>query len=268
MKSHIFIVITETPPIMRPAFLLLSCFLVLSITPTQAQLLKKLKDKVNKTLNNSSDSDSKSDESSTSNESSASREKQSDNSAKWCDTVRTDAIGADGVQYTLAYSSPNRIDILYDESVIGLVSDAKGYRMILTERVNNKTQYIVVENGKVINTDTKVNPEYILKGGVKKKEDNGTTAANEPLSKYIVGDTLKNTIASTGAKSVTVKKVDDDQFAMAMEMAKQTDDYKNMSEEEKKEFEESFRKAKQANASMAFPHNREAPMQQLPATMW
>jgi hypothetical protein len=242
---------------MRPAMLLLSCIILGTVTPSQAQLLKKIKDKVNKTINNTTDSDSKSDESSSNNESStnkassSSQPSRNDNSAKWCDTVKTDVVGADGVQYTLAYSSPNRIDILYDESVIGLANDAKGYRMILSERVNNKTQYTVVENGKVINTDTKVNPEYILKSRTKKKEDDGTSNNNEPLSKYIIGDTLKNTVAATGAKSVTVKKVDDDQFAMAMELAKQSDDYKNMSEEEKKEFEESFRKAKEANGAMA-----------------
>lgn len=236
---------------MRPAILLLTCILLGTVTPTQAQLLKKLKEKVNKTINNTSDSESKSDESSSGNESSSGQPSKNDNSAKWCDTVKTDVVGADGVQYTLAYSSANRIDILYDESVIGLANDAKGYRMILSERVNNKTQYTVVENGKVLNTDTKVNPEYILKGrSTRKKEDDGTTA-KEPLSKYIVGDTLKNTVAATGAKSVTVKKVDDDQFAMAMELAKQSDDYKNMSEEEKKEFEESFKKAKEANGAMA-----------------
>ena len=236
---------------MKPALLLLSCILLGSIAPTQAQLLKKLKDKVNKTINNSGDSENKSNESSSGSESSASRGSQKDNSSKWCDTVKTDAVGADGVEYTLAYSSPGRVDILYDESSLGLSNNAKGYRMILSERVNNKQQYVVVENGKVINTDTKVNPEYILKRSPGNKVDDGSAAADESMKRYIVGDTMKQTVASSGAKSVTVKKVDDDQFAMAMEMAKQTDDYKKMSEQEKKEFEESFRKAKQANASMA-----------------
>jgi hypothetical protein len=236
---------------MRLAFFVLSCALLGSITPAHAQLLKKLKDKVNKTLNNSSDSESKSNESSSGSESSASRTNDNDKSAKWCDTVKTDAIGADGVEYTLAYSSAGRIDILYDESSLGLSNNAKGYRMILSERVNNKPQYIVVENGKVINTDTKVNPQYILKRSSRDKVDDGSDAAGESMKKYIVGDTLKQTVAATDAKSVTVKKVDDDQFAMALEMARQTDDYKNMSDEEKKEFEESFRKAKEANGAMA-----------------
>src|SRR5690606_37320429 len=44
---------------------------------------------------------------------------------------------------------------------------------------------------------------------------------------------------------------DDDQLAMALEIAKQTDDYKNISAEEKKEFEEIMRKGIAQNNAMA-----------------
>jgi hypothetical protein len=71
------------------------------------------------------------------------------------------------------------------------------------------------------------------------------------MKKYIVGDTMKQKIQKSDAKSVTLQKVDDDQVEMALQMARQTDDYKNMSEAEKKEFEETVRTGMAKNNSMA-----------------
>ena len=232
---------------MKPSLVLLSCIALACIgTPSQAQLLKKLKDKVNKTLGNESNADQSQD-----NNNASGKEKEDNNTAKWCDTISTEAVGKDGVQYTLAYSRPGKIDLLYDESSLGLQNNPKGYRMILTERVNNKQQYIVVENGKVIYTDPKIDDKYILKKSSKDQINDGTSTADAAMQKYIVGDTMKQNIPKTDAKSVTIQKVDDDQFAMTMEIAKQTDDYKNMSDAEKKEFEETMRKGMAANNSMA-----------------
>jgi hypothetical protein len=53
------------------------------------------------------------------------------------------------------------------------------------------------------------------------------------MKKYIVGDTMKQNIPKSDAKSMTVQKVDDDQMEAALQIARQTDDYKNMSEAEK-----------------------------------
>jgi hypothetical protein len=50
---------------------------------------------------------------------------------------------------------------------------------------------------------------------------------------------------------MTINKVEDDQFEMVMAIARQTDDYKNMSEAEKKEFEETAKEGIAKNNSMA-----------------
>lgn len=234
---------------MNPKHLLLPCMLFCMAVPSQAQLLKKIKDKVNKTIGNDSSSEKTEQTSSASNN----IEKEKEKGPKWCDTITVEGEGAgkDGIAYTLAYTSAGSVDILYDESALGLVNDSKGYRMILSERVNNKQQYLVVENGKVINTDNKINTKYIIKGASQSDPKTAGSQNDAAMQKYIVGDTLKQNIPKTDAKSVTVQKIDDDQFQMALDMARQTDDYKSMSDAEKKEFEETMREGIAKNNSMA-----------------
>lgn len=236
---------------MKPKYILLPCILFVCLaTPSQAQILKKLKDKVNKTLNNDSNADnSQEDKSSPAQE----QEKEKDKGVKWCDTLAVTGSGAgkDGVEHSMAYSSPGNINILYDESSLSIDNDSKRYRIILTERVNNKQQFIVVENGKVIDTDTKVKAQYLTKSSSRNDVNDQGGEREAAMKKYIVGDTLKQDIPKTDAKSVTINKVEDDQFEMAMAMARQTDDYKNMSESEKKEFEESAKTGMAKHNSMA-----------------
>lgn len=233
---------------MKSNYILLSCILFVCLgTPLQAQLLKKIKEKANKTLNNG-DNDKSQEK-----KSSSDVEQEKDKGVKWCDTVSVtgSGTGKTGVQYSLAYSSPGNINILYDESSLGIDNDSKGYRLILTEKVNNKLQFIVVENGKVVDTDTKVKPEYLTKRSSENDITDQGAERQNAMKKYIIGDTLKQDIPKTDAKSVTIKKVEDDQFETAMVMARQTDDYKNMSEEEQKEFEEHAREGIAKNNAMA-----------------
>ena len=71
------------------------------------------------------------------------------------------------------------------------------------------------------------------------------------MSKYIVGDTMKQNIPKTAAKNVTIQKTDDDQMEMALNIARQTDEYKEMSDAEKKEFEETVKQGIAKNNEMA-----------------
>jgi len=211
----------------------------LAIPSTQAQILKKLKDKVNKTIDKATGNESSTQESS---ESGSSND-------KWCDTIKVDAVGGDGVSYSKVYSAEGRMNIVYNESSLSL-GDKKGYRLILSEYTNGKTQFVVIENGKVIDTDTKVKKEYLPAGEINSNGGN-KDPRDEKMKKYLVADTMKVNVPKTGAKSVTVKKIGEDQVEAALAIARQTDDYKNMSAEEKKEFEEMMRKGMAQNNAMA-----------------
>jgi hypothetical protein len=241
---------------MRPQYLLLIIFIALTNSQVQGQLIKKLKNKVNKAINNetssgNADSSSESGSSQSSNNSTSSTKPDDEKKVSWCDTMTLaeGVAGKDGIQYSLAYSGQNKFAILYDESSLGINNDPKGYRIILTERVNNKTQFVVVENGKVVSTDTKVDTKYLSKNT--SQPGSGDKQADAASRKYIVGDTVKYDIPKTGANSVTIQKVDDDQFETAMAMARQTDDYKNMSEAEKQEFEKMTREGMAKHNAMA-----------------
>jgi len=62
---------------------------------------------------------------------------------------------------------------------------------------------------------------------------------------------MKQDIPKSDAKTAKVQKIDDSQMEMALQVARQSDDYKKMSDAEKKEFEENAKKALAANNSMA-----------------
>lgn len=203
---------------------------------TQAQLLKKLKDKVNKTVGKEGEKNSQNGPAT------------GDDNGKvgWCDTLTT----VDGVSYTKAYSGSGNVNIVYSESSMGLASDASGYRLILSQYVSGKTQFIVVENGKVIDTDTKVKAEYIGKG-MQNQTSGSADNGDEDMKKYIVPDSSKQNIPKTDAKSVKVGKVNDDQIEMALNIMRQTDEYKNKSDAEKKEIEDAVKKGIAMHNSMA-----------------
>lgn len=240
---------------------LISISLVWLNQSSQAQLLKKIKDKVNKTINSDSGSEKKeenktSSENTTTNSSSGSSSNEEKNPA-WCDGLDASGGGSgaggtfvkDGVEYKKIYSNPNGFRILYDESSFGIKSDSKGHRIVLNERVNNKNQFKLIENGKVIATGSEVDPAWLANNGSQTtiSEDK----AQGTMSKYIVGDTVKHNIPKSDAKTVTIQKTDDDQLEMALNIARQSDEYKKMSDAEKKEFEETVRAGIAKNNSMA-----------------
>jgi hypothetical protein len=67
-------------------------------------------------------------------------------------------------------------------------------------------------------TDTKVHPEWLSKKS--SQTVRGKDADSEdPMKKYIVGDTMKQNIPKSDAKSVTVQNVDDDQVEMAIPLS-------------------------------------------------
>jgi len=251
---------------MKPKHLPLICIsLVFLSHASQAQLLKKIKNKVNKTVSNSGSSSEKTEEEKTTsekkgeNDSSTAATDEGSKSVKWCEGLDATGGGSDndggpikdGVEYKKVYSSPNGFTILYDESSLGLNNDSKGFRLVLSERINNNTQFVLVENGKVVATNAIVKPEWLPKGSSQTHLNGQDSDREEAMKKYIVGDTMKQDIPKSDAKSVTLQKVDDDQVEMALQMARQTDDYKNMSEAEKKEFEETVRAGMAKNNSMA-----------------
>jgi hypothetical protein len=223
-------------------FLLAASFFTCA-TSIQAQLLRKLKDKVNKTINKDDDKKSS--------DSGSGSDDHNKNKISWCDTIKVDAFaaGADGVSYSKIYSAPGKMDIVYSECSIGISNDPSGYRLILSRYENGKQQYTVIENGKVVDTDTKVKPQYLgqsSQAGIAGNADN-----RDNIKKYIIADSVKHNIPKTTAKAVTFQKVDDDQAEMAMAIARQTDEYKNMSDAEKKEMEDMMKKGFATNNSMA-----------------
>jgi hypothetical protein len=248
---------------MRTKPLLLICILLLCLTvTTNAQLLKKVKDKVSKTLNSGDKNSDKAEEEKSSSETSrnsnsSATSAEDDTKAKWCDGLAaTGGSGGagtssiDGVEYRKVYGSQGGFTILYDESRLGIGSDSKGFRLVLSEKVNNKNQFVFIENGDVVARDTKVHPEW-LSGTTAETRIGEKDDRDAAMKKYIVGDTVKYNIPKSDAKTATVQKINDDQMEMALQMARQSDDYKKMSDAEKKEFEENAKKALAANNSMA-----------------
>lgn len=256
--------------LMQPKYLFAACFSLLLVSQSsEAQLLKKIKDKVNKTVGKDTDADKKEEEkassggnsttnASTNSTNTSSAPAQHDKNPKWCEGLEasggTGASGGtlkkDGVDFKKVYSSANGFTILYDESSLGISNNANGYRLVISERINGKTQFKLIQNGKVTATADSPQRDWFSRSETRTaKEDNGSD--NKSISKYIVGDTMKQNVPKSDAKTVSINKVDDDQLEAALAIARQTDDYKNMSDAEKKEFEETVRAGIAKNNSMA-----------------
>ena len=202
------------------------------IFPAKAQLLKKIKEKVNKTVENVSGNNDK------------------DPKAKinWCDTISSIADN-----YTMAYSSPGNFIIMYDESRLGIKRNKIDYRLILKESLDNKIQFVIIDNGQVISKSGSLADDQII-GGIHESLDGLNGGYKTKLEKYIVPDTTRIKIQGQESKTITApKQLDANQAALGYEMMKNTDEYKKMSAEEKKELEEAMKQipeaAKQYNSS-------------------
>jgi hypothetical protein len=187
--------------------------LIAACFSSQAQFLKKLKEKVNKTMEKTVEA--------------VAPVNPPAKTDTWCKTDTMDA------QYSLVYSGVNKLAILYDESCLGLGVDGNGYSMVLTEDVNGKSNYIIIENGKETARYTEMKDQYLPCPLGTIKSENGTAG-----SKYIITDSTKFSNAGTAAQKITTKNIDEKKALQGMEFAKQTDEYKKLSPEEKKQYDE------------------------------
>lgn len=204
--------------------ILIASLFCLGATIANAQLLKKLKEKVNKTVENAATNTNKQNEG-------------KEPTIKWCDTLTVAAKN-----YTQIFpnegsqdisNNEGSLDILYDESSIDMCKNGDENRLILKQRSNKKMQYLIIDNGKIIAKVNKMEDlaEYILpcvKG-------NNTDAAK----KYIVPEkiTMDLGLENNKQQSATIKKVDESQVNTALAIMKQSEEYKKMSAEEKQQME-------------------------------
>ncbi len=217
---------------------IVSCFCI-CIIPSHAQLFKKLKDKVNKTVENAAGNGSKSTADGAASNADGNGAKAKIN---WCDTISSTAGN-----YTMAYRSPEKFTIMYDESRLGIGRNKSDYRLILKQSVDTKTQFVIVDNGKVTATVSSLTDDLII-GGVHQPLDglNGSSYKTK-TEKYIVAETTTVTVAGQDSKRVTTpQQIDADKVAQGYEMMKNTDEYKKMSPEEKKQVEELMKQMPQS----------------------
>jgi len=151
----------------------------------------------------------------------------------WCDT------GLVSNTYSLAYSSPDNFTIMYDESRMGMGRNKTDYRLILKKRVDNKEQYVIIDNGKVTATVAELTGKDLAGGLRSPLSGLNTGSVKSNYDKYIVAETITATVPGQSAKTITnPQKIDANKTNQAFEMMKNTDEYKKMSAEEKKEMEE------------------------------
>jgi hypothetical protein len=193
-------------------YLLISLLIVAGFS-SEAQILKKIKEKVNNTLEKKVEA--------------VVPVNPSVKPDTWCKTDTLDA------QYSLVYSGANKFTILYDESCLGTGIDGNGYTMVLTEIVNGKPSYFIMENGKEKARYTAMKDQYLPCPASTIKSEQGALS-----SKYIITDSAKFLNSGVAAQKITTQKIDGEKALQGMEIAKQTDEYKKMSAEEKKQFDE------------------------------
>lgn len=154
----------------------------------------------------------------------------------WCDTGLVNNI------YNLAYSSTVNFTIMYDESRLGMGRNKNDYHLILKQWVDKKQQFVIIDNGKITSTVTALTNANII-GGLRSPLDGlnsgGSKSQNE---KYIIAETTTVVVPDQNSKTVTApKNIDVSKTNQAYEMMKNTDEYKKMSPQEKKELEEAMK---------------------------
>ena len=214
-------------------FLMCAC-----ISPTHAQLLKKLKDKVTKTVENATGNSSKS--------STEAAPANADGKDPVANKNSDDDISSHPDNYKMAYSSPVNFRIMYDESRLNIRRNKSDYRLILKQSPNNKIQFVIIDNGKVTATVDSLSEHDII-GGVHGSFDGLNGGYNSITEKYVVAETSSIKVEGQDSKTITApKQIDGDQTILAFEMMKSTEDYKKLSSEEKKELEETMKQIPQA----------------------
>jgi hypothetical protein len=202
------------------------------ISNVQAQILKKLKDKVNKTIENAAVNSGKS--------TNEGANADTDGNDAGGNKSSDDDLSSNPGNYKMAYSSPVNFRIMYDESRLGIRRNKSDYRLILKQSAGNKLQFVIIDNGQVTATVSSLTDDQII-GGIHGALDGINGGSGTNTEKYIVADSTSVTVRGQDSKTFTVPKIDEDQVARGFEMMKKTDEYKKMSAEEKKELEESMK---------------------------
>ncbi|MEO6818941.1 MAG: hypothetical protein ABI204_04390 [Ginsengibacter sp.] len=236
--------------------LIIFCIMCSFITPSNAQLLKKLKDKVNKTVENATGTGGKS-SNEDGNKNSAGNESAGNNNPGGNNPGGNknsgNDIGGNPDNYSLTYSSPVNFRIMYDESRLGIRRNKSDYRLILKQSKDNKPQYVIIDNGNITFTGDSLSDDQII-GGIHEALDGLNGGNKMKTDKYLVPDTTRINIQGQASKTITApKQIDANQAARGFEMMKKTDEYKKMSAEDKKLLEETMNQmpeaAKQYNSS-------------------
>jgi hypothetical protein len=159
----------------------------------------------------------------------------------WCDTGLVSNI------YTLAYSSPVNFTIMYDESRLGIGRNKNDYHLILKQSVDKKQQFVIIDNGKVASTVSELTNANLI-GGLRSPLDGLNTGGGKSENeKYIIAENTTVVVPGQSAKTVTApKNIDVSKTNQAFELFKNTDEYKKMSAEEKKQVEEAMKMMPQA----------------------
>lgn len=159
----------------------------------------------------------------------------------WCDTGLVSNI------YTLAYSSPVNFTIMYDESRMGMGRDRNDYHLILKQWVDKRSQFVIIDNGKVTATVNELTKDNLI-GGLRGPLDGLSGGVSKSDNeKYLVAETVTTVVPSQSSKTVTApKNIDVSKTNQAFEMFKNTDEYKKMSAAEKKQVEEAMKMMPQA----------------------
>jgi hypothetical protein len=168
----------------------------------------------------------------------------------WCDTAvlaNSGAANNANPNYNLAYSSPAGFTIMYDESRLAIGRNKNDYHLILKQTVDKKQQFVIIDNGKVTSTVTELTNANLV-GGLRSPLDGlNTGGGKSDNEKYIIAETTTVAVPGVTAKTVTApKNIDVSKTNQAFEMMKNTDEYKKMSPEEKKQLEEAMKMMPQA----------------------
>ena len=164
--------------------LLLASF---SVTDTHAQILKKIKDKANKVLNEKNTSPS-------------TEENTNDGNEKQGQSKTDEQAPLDPKLYTLVYkpSDPdNKTRFLYDESCLGINADGSGYMLVIYDGKNRSEPFTVVEDGKVTGTYARANQLPTKCGGKinRRGSDQGSSGIDfkdetqKNMNKYVKSET-------------------------------------------------------------------------------
>ena len=224
------------------------------ISNVHAQLLKKLKDKVNKTVENAAGTGSKpgndaGNKNSGGNE--AGGNKSSGGNDAGGNNNSSDDVSNNPGGYSLSYSSPLNFKLMYDESTLRIKRKKLDYRLILQQSVDKKIEFVIVDNGQVTSRSASLSNDQIM-GGIHQAMDGLNGGAVAKTENYIIADSTSLTVQGQDSKTFSVPKADENQITKAYEMMKKTDEYKKMSPEEKKELEEQMKQTPEIENMLSY----------------